>query len=47
MDETLKKEVIKIIKNSNYNSELSIYEMIKKNGKLERVHYNFKDEIIE
>lgn len=36
MDNKQKKEIIKIIKNCNYNSELSIYEMIKKNGKLER-----------
>lgn len=42
MDNTQKKEIIKIIKNCNYNSELSIYEMIKKNGKLERKHYNIR-----
>lgn len=42
MDNTKKEEIIKIIKNCNYNSELSIYEMIKKNGKLERKHYNIR-----
>ena len=41
MDNKQKKEIIKIVKNCNYNSELSIYEMIKKNGKLKREHYNF------
>lgn len=47
MDNKQKKEIIKIIKNCNYNSKLSIYEMIKKNGKLERKPFNFKDKINE